>query len=114
MHYSCEATAKRAPGQPLILTALGRFESAPVVENMEVAVAGGGRGGHRDDGVSSCTDRKRKAPDGGHSNDDVSSCTDRKTKGTGWADPMVWIMMRLFTPADRVKIWIVTINKLFE
>jgi hypothetical protein len=57
VHYSCEATAKRAPGQPLILTALGRFESAPVVENMEVAVAGGGRGGHRDDGVSSCTDR---------------------------------------------------------
>ncbi len=37
MQYSREATAKRAPGQPLILTALGRFESAPVVENMEVA-----------------------------------------------------------------------------
>ena len=37
MQYSREATAKRAPGQPLILTALGRFESAPGIENMEVA-----------------------------------------------------------------------------
>ena len=58
MHYSREATAKRAPGQPLILTALGRFESAPVVEIMEVAVAAGGGGGHRDDDVSSRKDHK--------------------------------------------------------
>ena len=52
MQYSHEATAKRAHGQPLILTALGRFKSAPVVENMEVAAATGGRGGQRDDDVS--------------------------------------------------------------
>ena len=58
MHYSCEATAKRAPGQPLILTALGRFESAPVVENMDVAASTGGGGGHRDDDVSGRPDRK--------------------------------------------------------
>jgi hypothetical protein len=80
VHYSREATAKRAPGQPLILTVLGRFQSAPVVENMEVAVAAGGGGGHRDNDVSSCTDRKQKAPGGGHCNDDVSSRTDRKQK----------------------------------
>jgi hypothetical protein len=58
VHYSREATAKRAPGQPLILTALGRFESAPVVENMEVAASTGGGGGHRDDDVSGRPDRK--------------------------------------------------------
>ena len=58
MQYSREATAKRAPGQPLILTALGRFESAPVVENMEVAASTGGGGGHRDDDVSGRPDRK--------------------------------------------------------
>ena len=40
MHYSCKATANRAPGQPMV-TAPGRFESAPVVENMVVAVATG-------------------------------------------------------------------------
>jgi len=45
VHYSREATANRAPGQPLMLTALGRFELAPVVENMEVAAAAGGGGG---------------------------------------------------------------------
>ena len=45
MYYSREATAKRAPGQPLVFTAPGKFESAPVVENMEVAVAAGGAGG---------------------------------------------------------------------
>ena len=78
MHYSCEATAKRAPGQPLILTALGRFESAPVVENMEVATSTGGKGGHRDNDVSGRADRKQKAPDGGQCNDDVSSRTNRQ------------------------------------
>ena len=31
MHYSHEATAGRAPGQPMAFTASGRFESAPVV-----------------------------------------------------------------------------------
>ncbi len=78
MHYSREATAKRVPGQPLILTALGRFESAPVVENMEVAASAGGGGGQKDDDVSSHADRTRKAPDGGQCNDDVSSRTNRQ------------------------------------
>ena len=61
MHYSREATTKRAPGQPLVFTALGVFESAPVVENVEVAAATGGDGGHSDGDVSSRPDRKRKA-----------------------------------------------------
>ena len=41
LRYSREATANKAPGQPLVFTAPGRFESAPVVENMVVAVATG-------------------------------------------------------------------------
>ena len=48
----------------MIFTASGRFESAkvvPVVENVEVAVATGGDGGHSDGDVSSRPDRKRKA-----------------------------------------------------
>ncbi len=45
MLYSREATANRVPGQPMIFTAPGRFESAPVVENVEVAAAAGGAGG---------------------------------------------------------------------
>ena len=46
LHYSREATANRAPGQPLVFTAPGRFESAPVgYFNVEVAAAAGrGRG----------------------------------------------------------------------
>ena len=83
MHYSCEATAKKAPGQPLILTALGRFESTPVVKNVEVAAAAGGRGGQRDDDVSGHADRKRKAPGGGQCNDDGSCSADRKRKAPG-------------------------------
>ena len=83
MHYSCEATAKKAPGQPLILTALGRFELAPVVENVEVAAAAGGGGGQRDDDVSGRADRKQKAPGGGQCNDDGSGRADRKQKALG-------------------------------
>ena len=49
MHYSRKATAKLAPGQPLVFTALGVFESAPVVENVEVAAAAGGGGDDEDD-----------------------------------------------------------------
>jgi hypothetical protein len=49
VHYSREATAKKAPGQPLILTALGRLVSTPVLENVEVAAAAGGGGGDNDD-----------------------------------------------------------------
>ena len=64
MHYSREATANRAPGQPMVFTAPGRFESAPVVENIDVAPATGGGGGHSNSDVSSHTDRKQKAPRG--------------------------------------------------
>ena len=61
MHYSREATAKRAPGQPLVFTAPGKFESAPVEENMEVAVAAGvAGGGHSDDDLIRLVDRKRR------------------------------------------------------
>ena len=42
------------PGQPLMFTASGEFESAPAVENMEVAAAAGSGGGHSNDGLSSC------------------------------------------------------------
>ena len=51
LRYSREATANRAPGQPLVFTAPGRFESAPVgYFNMEVAAAAGrGRGDDDDD-----------------------------------------------------------------
>ena len=62
MHYSREATANRVPGQPMVFTAPGRFESALVVENMEVAAAAGGGGRHSNGDVSSRTDRKQKAP----------------------------------------------------
>jgi hypothetical protein len=61
----------------MIFTAPGRFKSAPVVENVEVAAAAGGRGGGDDDdddnedddddddgNVSSREDRKQKAPRG--------------------------------------------------
>ena len=46
MDYSRKATANKAPGQPLVFTAPGRFESAPVgYFNVEVAAAAGrGRG----------------------------------------------------------------------
>jgi len=48
--YSHEATANRAPGQPLIFTAPGRFESAPGgYFNVEVAAAAGRGRGDDDD-----------------------------------------------------------------
>ena len=37
MLYSRKATARLVPGQPLVFTAPGVFELAPVVENVEVA-----------------------------------------------------------------------------
>ena len=51
MHYSRKATANKAPGQPLVFTAPGNFESAPVgYFNVEVAAAAGrGRGDDNDD-----------------------------------------------------------------
>ena len=45
VHYSCEATANRASEQPLVVTAPGVLESAPVVENVAVAAASGSGGG---------------------------------------------------------------------
>ncbi len=65
MHYSREATAEKAPGQPLVFTASGKFESAPVVENMEVAAAAVSRGGDSNDGLSSHADHKQKPSGGG-------------------------------------------------
>jgi hypothetical protein len=53
LRYSREATANRAPGQPLVFTAPGRFESAPVgYFNVEVAAAAGGNGGDSDGDMS--------------------------------------------------------------
>ena len=51
LRYSRKATANRAPGQPLVFTAPGEFESAPVgYFNVEVAAAAGrGRGDNDDD-----------------------------------------------------------------
>jgi hypothetical protein len=50
LRYSREATANKAPGQPLVFTAPGRFESAPVgYFNMEVAAAAGRGRGDDDD-----------------------------------------------------------------
>ena len=50
MDYSRKATANKAPGQPLVFTAPGRFESAPVgYFNVEVAAAAGRGRGDDDD-----------------------------------------------------------------
>ena len=50
MHYSRGATANRVPGQPLVFTALGRFESVPAgYFNVEVAAAAGGDDDDDDD-----------------------------------------------------------------
>ena len=49
MLYSCEASANRAPGQPLVFTAPGRFESPGGYFNVEVAAAAGGGGGDDND-----------------------------------------------------------------
>jgi len=48
--YSRKATARLAPGQPLVFTAPGVFESAPAgYFNVEVAAAARGGGGDDDD-----------------------------------------------------------------
>ena len=66
MHYSRKATAKLAPGQPLVFTASGVFESAPVVENVEVATAAGGGGDDEDDNNDDDDDDNGKqTPSGG-------------------------------------------------
>ena len=65
MFYSREATANRAPGPPLVYTESGRFESALVAENVEVAAAAGGGGDDDDD-----DDNVNSAPVGGDDDDD--------------------------------------------
>jgi hypothetical protein len=65
VHYSCEATAKKATGQTLVFTASGKFESAPVVEDMEVAAAAVSGGGDSNDGLSGHADHKQKPSGGG-------------------------------------------------
>ena len=70
MHYSREATANRVPGQPLVFTAPGRFVSAPVVENVEVAAATRSGGGHSGGDVSTqiANERRRESLEAGASN----------------------------------------------
>ncbi len=59
MDYSRKATANKAPGQPLVFTAPGRFESAPVgYFNVEVAAAAGRGRGDDDDRADSLLHRK--------------------------------------------------------
>ena len=66
LRYSREATAKRAPGQPLIFTAPGRFKSAPVgYFNVEVAAAAGRGRGDNDD-----YDNDNDDDDNGNDDDD--------------------------------------------
>ena len=67
MFYSREATANRAPGPPLVYTESGRFESALVAENVEVAAAAGGGGDDDDDDDD---DDVESAPVGGDDDDD--------------------------------------------
>ena len=76
MHNSHKATARLAPGQPLVFMASGVFKLAPVVENVEVAatIRGGVGDNDNDDvdddnddddnNVSSIADHKRKAMGG--------------------------------------------------
>jgi len=71
--YSHEATANREPGQPLVFTAPGRFESAPVgYFNVEVAAAAGrGRGdGDNDDDDDDDDDDNDDDDDDDDDNDD--------------------------------------------
>ncbi len=78
MHYSRKATANRAPGQPLVFTAPGNFESAPVgYFNVEVAAATGrGRG---DDG----DDEDDNDDDDNDNDDDDNDDGNQKTSGGG-------------------------------
>ena len=79
LRYSREATANRAPGQPLEFTAPGRFESAPVgYFNVEVAEAAG-RGRGDNDGDDSNDDDD---DDDGNDNDD-NDAGNQKPSGGG-------------------------------
>jgi hypothetical protein len=49
----------------MIFTAPGRFESAPVVENVEVAAAAGGGGDDNDDDDDDGDDDGKQKPSGG-------------------------------------------------
>ena len=62
MLYSREATADRAPGPPLVYTKSGRFESALVAENVEVAAAAVGGGDDDDDDDNDNDDNVELAP----------------------------------------------------
>jgi len=76
LRYSREATANRAPGQPLVFTAPGRFESAPVEYfNVEVAAAAG-RGRGDDDNDDDDNDY-----DDDNNNDDDNDDGNQKTSG---------------------------------
>jgi hypothetical protein len=72
LRYSREATANRAPGQPLVFTAPGRFESAPVgYFNVEVAaIAGRGRGDNDDDNDDDDNDNDDNDDNDDDDNDD--------------------------------------------
>ena len=68
MDYSRKATARLAPGQPLVFTAPGVFESAPAgYFNVEVAAAARGGGGDDDDDDddNDNDDGNQKPPGGG-------------------------------------------------
>ena len=93
MDYSRKATANKAPGQPLVFTAPGRFESAPVgYFNVEVAAAAGrGRGDDDDNNDDNDDDDD---DDNDDDNDDgnqqpsgggiiTNNRTDRKRKSRG-------------------------------
>ena len=82
MHYSREATANRAPGQPLVFTAPGRFESAPAgYFNVEVAAAVGGGGG--DDNDDDDNDDDNNDDDNDDNNDDDDDNDNGKQKSLG-------------------------------
>ena len=81
LRYSREATANRAPGQTLVFTAPGRFESAPVVENVEVAAATGGCRDNDDDDDDDDNDDDDEKPSGGGII--TNSHADRKRKFRG-------------------------------
>jgi hypothetical protein len=98
LDYSREATANRAPGQPLVFTAPGVFKPAPAgYFNVEVAAAAGGGGGSGggggdddddddddDDGkmfLKSRADRKRK-----FRGKSLSDGPIKLVRGGGWCD----------------------------
>ena len=76
LRYSREATANRAPGQPLIFTAPGRFKSAVGYFNVEVAAAAGRGRGDNDD-----YDNDNDNDDNGDDDDDNDDGTQKPSRG---------------------------------